>query len=345
MTALIPLPHPPSQRNAQAAARQLLNAAGNEDPTEAARAFVQQFEGRHGTRHPHFQECGLREAMARAQREARFLLVYLQGPDPGAPEEDRYCRDTLCDASLVEHVNANFLVWAGQARGSSDAAQLARTLGPERKFPFTALFWPAPEPAPEGLTLLFALMGAVEAGQLVAELEQAAEDHAHLLEGARAQRRQLEESRRLREAQDQAYHASLAADRERLAEAEAVEKRAREAAEAAARAEAEQRALEEASRRRAQEEQEALEKRRASKAAGLGPEPAADHPGGTCGIRVRLPDGSTHARRFLRGDPVARVYDYVDSLPALALKSYHLVSSFPRKVFTDGESGDRSSLD
>ena len=67
-------------RGLQGAAQQMYMVAGTEDPAQSARRFVRDFENKYGQRHPHFQECSLREAMARSLREARFLLVYLQAP-------------------------------------------------------------------------------------------------------------------------------------------------------------------------------------------------------------------------------------------------------------------------
>lgn len=53
-------------------------------------------------------------------------------------------------------------------------------------------------------------------------------------------------------------------------------------------------------------------------------------------VRVRLPDGSTQTRRFLRHDSLQRVKDWVASLdegmPLLDPASWSLVLSYPRAV-------------
>lgn len=64
---------------------------------------------------------------------------------------------------------------------------------------------------------------------------------------------------------------------------------------------------------RAGAEREALERRRRDKAEALGEEPPATS-AGCCTIRVRMPGGSNVARRFLESEPVAVLYDWVDSL-------------------------------
>ena len=50
-------------------------------------------------------------------------------------------------------------------------------------------------------------------------------------------------------------------------------------------------------------------------------------------MRVRLPDGSNHSRRFDAGAPVSAVFDWVASLEACAFHRFSLVCSFPRRVY------------
>jgi FAS-associated factor 2 len=59
---------------------------------------------------------------------------------------------------------------------------------------------------------------------------------------------------------------------------------------------------------------------------------------GLCKVAVKLPDGSRCERRFLSGDTVGAVFDFVDTLEGAAGAAYSLVSNFPRRVFTrDGD--------
>jgi FAS-associated factor 2 len=179
-----------------------------------------------------------------------------------------------------------------------------------------------------------------------------------------------EHSRRLLEEQNREYEEALAADREKAkqrqaekerTEAEAREREAREATERCAgrgcgrtatcwlwivlppclcpppthlippfprhRPRAEQ----EAAERRRAEAAAALERRRAAAAASLPPEPA---PGAAAAVvRVRLPDGSNHQRRFDAAGPVAGVYGWVNSLEGVTFWKYSLVCNFPRRVY------------
>ena len=107
-------------------------------------------------------------------------------------------------------------------------------------------------------------------------------------------------NRQIREDQDAEFQRALEADRER-------DRRNREAAAARAaaeqearRKEEEQRQAEEAEKRRKEEQAEAIVRRRVEKRSMLGPETTqTEH---TVQIRIRLPDGSFHTRKFLETD-------------------------------------------
>jgi FAS-associated factor 2 len=50
---------------------------------------------------------------------------------------------------------------------------------------------------------------------------------------------------------------------------------------------------------------------------------------------VKFPDGQRVERRFLTGDTVRDVFDFVDSTDASAVGvAYSLVSNFPKRVFS-----------
>lgn len=87
-----------------------------------------------------------------------------------------------------------------------------------------------------------------------------------------------------------------------------------------------------AAQRAKEERAEAIKRRRADKAAALPEEPEAA-PCMTL-IRVRLPNGAVSQRRFhAEEDSLARVYDFVDSLPDMMVWDYLLCSTYPRREF------------
>jgi len=51
--------------------------AVNEDPAVAAATFAREFEEAYGAQHPRFLQCSYLDALQRAQRESKFLLLYL----------------------------------------------------------------------------------------------------------------------------------------------------------------------------------------------------------------------------------------------------------------------------
>jgi FAS-associated factor 2 len=89
--------------------------------------------------------------------------------------------------------------------------------------------------------------------------------------------------------------------------------------------------LEAAERRRA-DAAAALDRRRAAAAASLPAEPASGMPAAV--VRVRLPDGSNHSRRFDAEGQVAAVYGWVNSLEGCTYAKYSLVCNFPRRVYS-----------
>lgn len=67
-------------------------------------------------------------------------------------------------------------------------------------------------------------------------------------------------------------------------------------------------------------------------------EPSEDE-GSAVSIRARLPDGSSHVRRFGAASPVADVHQWVrglEGMPPWDPSSWRLVSSFPRAVLDPG---------
>ncbi|XP_010433950.1 PREDICTED: plant UBX domain-containing protein 13-like isoform X2 [Camelina sativa] len=139
----------------------------------------------------------------------------------------------------------------------------------------------------------------------------------------------LTAQRLIREQQDDAYLASLEADR--------VKAEARRLAEEAARVEA----LEEAKRkeeeacRKVEEEQE-LERQLVTKEASLPQEPPAGEENAIT-LQVRLPDGTRHGRRFLKSDKLQSLFDFMDICRVVKPNTYRLVRPFPRHAFGDGE--------
>lgn len=81
------------------------------------------------------------------------------------------------------------------------------------------------------------------------------------------------------------------------------------------------------------ERRAAIDRRREAASAALPPEAQRDSEAPTALLRVRLPVGTAAERRFDAGDSIARVYEWVDSLPGLAALDYVVTSTFPRREY------------
>jgi len=65
--------------------------------------------------------------------------------------------------------------------------------------------------------------------------------------------------------------------------------------------------------------------------------PPLDQREGVCSIGIRLPNGDRLERRFYFSTKLQRVVDFVEESSSLEAGRFQLVSSFPRRVFVDGE--------
>lgn len=276
-------------------------ARRSQTPRDTAARFIRLFEEEYGadTGLPFF-EGGYAQALELAKKELRFLLVVLQSDEHD--DTTSFNRDTLTNPEVVRFINDHrIILWAGSVQ-DSEAYQVSTALACT-KFPFAALIamTPASGSNSQGMSVVTRCAGPTLPAALITKMTTAINTHAESLDRLRAQRAVHEADRAIREQQNSAYEASLAADRERA--------RARkEAAEAAAR-EAE-------AARKAAEEAEALERNREAwrkwRASLLPEEPEAGPE--TARVSIRMGDGERLVRRFGAGADVEEVYAFVDCL-------------------------------
>jgi len=130
----------------------------------------------------------------------------------------------------------------------------------------------------------------------------------------------------LRAEQDLAYQEALEQDRQKELERRVEENRARQEEEDQQRLAV---AREEAQKREAEELEQVLKRKRDE----LPPEPEPDNADITV-CMVRMPDGQRISRRFLKTDPLEKLFDLIDVECSMKPNSYKLVTSFPRRTFT-----------
>jgi FAS-associated factor 2 len=276
---------------------------------------------------PAFLETGHREALRLAQTQLKFLFVYLHSRDSGA-SADVFCRDVLAHPDFSDYVNAKFVCWAGDV-ARRDARALAAAVR-ANSFPYVALLQSVDGRA----SLVMAREGQTTAEDLMHMLDAAAEAHAAPLTNARRARVDVVHARSLRDEQDAAFAESLEADARREAAAAAQADKERETRELGARVLAEEAEALAFAARREKEKERVVELRRLEKARSMKPEPVVGTEC-TCKVAVKFPDGQRVERRFLTGDTVRDVFDFVDSTDASAVGvAYSLVSNFPKRVFS-----------
>jgi hypothetical protein len=158
-----------------------LSAGAPGDPAEAAREFVQAFSAAYGRRSPAFLPCSYREALALANRESKFLLIYLHS---GSHEDTRrFCERTLCDEVVLDFLAANLLVWGGDVRSAE--AHLVSSMLQSATFPHLALVHSSQ--GSRGPVLVASSSGACSAEELLLLLTQSLEDHGAALVASRAE--------------------------------------------------------------------------------------------------------------------------------------------------------------
>jgi hypothetical protein len=115
-------------------ARAIDVAPGN-TPARRFRAF---FEAHHGTQHPAFFDGSYLGALAAAQAQLKFLLVYLHSEEHGLTRE--FCTRVLAHPDVVRAANDGFVVWAGSVtqRDGAAAQYALRVSG----FPFIGVVTP-----------------------------------------------------------------------------------------------------------------------------------------------------------------------------------------------------------
>ncbi len=285
--------------------------------------FKTMYEARHGATHPRFFEGSLLSAVANAQSEAAFVLVYLHSESHSSTRS--FCARILAHPSFIAATDSiDIVFWAGDvAQRDGAAAQTAlRAAG----FPYLALVNPPSQsilPSSSNnslpplssqyfgrvLTSLTApYTSSVSVEDTTAWLQTSITTHRALLDRVREARASRARDRRIIAEQDLEYQESLRADRER---------------ERLAREEQERTELEE---KRLQERE--IRRRRKKETFGNEPEKGI----GICSIMLRLPNGTRVQRRFGKDEFLERVFDWAE-VNCVDIEVACLVSQYPRKRF------------
>lgn len=260
------------------------------DPAQVARYFISDMNTYYGNADRiEFFEGGYTSALFIANRNARFIMVYLHSDEHDDTPE--FIQNTLLSPLVLDFIKEhNILVWGGNV-SNSEAYQVANAAG-ATKFPFVGLvaLQSKTRETPEGttasspkLSVVAKSQGLVSPEKLVSKFAEQVDKLEPTLISIRAERQQQELSRVIREQQDSAYQASL--QRDRLI--------------------AEQRKLEAiAKKKRLQWLQ--------WRASNLLPEVEATAKGQFARVAIRTTTGERISRRFPKDAPLEEIYAFVE---------------------------------
>jgi FAS-associated factor 2 len=268
-------------------------------PADNARRFIRELSEEYGGNDLPFAENGFNLSLDTAKQDLKFLLVVLLSPNHD--DTSSWVRDTLLSNQFSQFLTSHedeVHLWGGNVQ-DAEAYQVSDALGCT-KFPFAALLCHTAETGSAGMSVVMRCVGPTTASELVAKLGTAMTAHESQLAATRAQRREQQASRNLRQEQDSAYERSLAQDRERA-------RRKREEAEAQARAEKEALSRAESEEKRRNN----LQQWRQWRAQSLPSEP---EPKSKDVVRtsIRLPGGERLIRKFQADADLEELYAFVE---------------------------------
>ncbi|KAK9238795.1 hypothetical protein V1525DRAFT_400063 [Lipomyces kononenkoae] len=302
------------------------------NPRDTAARFIRDFEEEVGQSDvlPFF-EGGYTQALDKAKRELRFLIVLLQSDEHD--DTTKFNKEVLASPDVVKFIREHdIILWGGNVR-ESEAYQVANALSCTR-YPFLGVIahTPASTSHPSAMSIHARLQGYLPPESLLANLNTAISRHEPTLARIRAERSEQEAARAIRAAQDSAYEASLAADRERERLREEQEKIERERAEEKERIELEKKDFE--ARKVAYKKWRAAQlKSQMVDFVGAAP------PGAKIArISIRLTSGDRIVTRFLADiQTVEDVYGFVECYELLHPPAESLTAQLPVGSTTEAE--------
>jgi len=266
------------------------------NPEQDTIKFIDEYNLSISANHPTFHRGSYQSAVATAFQRSKFLVLYLHSPlheDSG-----RFCIEVLGNASVINYLNQNALVWAGrvwdpEAYGLS--TQLRATC-----FPFIGLLI-----CQSNRTVQIAdrIQGHVDATVFMERLQNSMGAFNAVLTRNQQENNRREEATRLRAQQDEEYRAAMRADEDARVRARAEEAK-RESEEEERRQQEELAEAVELSKKLTQ--QDTIRKLRES----LPTEPdtgAVD----VSTIRFQLPTGKKLSRRFAKTDTIQIVFNFL----------------------------------
>eukprot|EP01112_Ceratiomyxa_fruticulosa_P011342 TRINITY_DN3069_c0_g5_i4.p1 TRINITY_DN3069_c0_g5~~TRINITY_DN3069_c0_g5_i4.p1 ORF type:complete len:296 (-),score=44.53 TRINITY_DN3069_c0_g5_i4:64-951(-) len=177
------------------------NATQSNPDLQANARFLLHFEGQYGNTHPRFIDLSYANAVDRAKKEFKFLIVYLHSDLHYNTHP--FCVNTLCSTTVTDFINDNFFFWAASIQ-MSQGFQVNNILG-GTTYPFLAVLLCGTTPGiPSNgpVTILEKIEGGnINEEELIQRLSTVLETWGQALINARLDKEEREVARRLREEQ------------------------------------------------------------------------------------------------------------------------------------------------
>ena len=262
------------------------------NPDQETRLFLSGFDRKYSEQHPSFHGRSYIDAVRKAHRESKFLIVYLHAPLH--EDTDKFCQQVLCRREVSDYCDRSAVTWAGQI-WDTEAYALSQQLRVST-YPFVAVLMCRSEVEVE---IVDRVQGKIEAGSLLNRFRNVmASFETHINTVRQTQQRQRADSL-LREEQDREFREAEAQDRRNR------ERREQEMAEARVK-EQEARLVEEREKAAEADRIANMERRKAE----LSEEPSAGTDIAT--VRFLLPNGSKVTRRFTKDTCIKTVHEWME---------------------------------
>lgn len=297
------------------------------DETAGTTEFSDNFAIRYGACHPMFfhgtLEDAVREACHRPAKTRKLLAIYLH--HDGSVISNVFCQHILCNESVVSYMTNNFVIWGWDVTNESNRQLLLsgvnRNFGPpgvgtirsldRERYPVIIIVSRV-----RSATEICSVIGGIgTVDELMGNLMHSIELFQTQQKSDVREEEEREARERVKREQDEAYEASLNADR---------------AKDEAKRALEQQKINDEQDRinelRRAEEQ-------RAEAARALPPEPGSDCMEPICSLKCRLPGGKTLSRKFINTCPIQILFIYLFT-EGYSKNLYKFLTTYPKRDLT-----------
>jgi len=267
-------------------------------------------------------EDAVKEACLQPAKNRKLLAIYLH--HDASVVSNVFCQHVLCNESIVSYLSSNYVVWGWDVTNESNRQLLLNaanrnfgttvvgTIRSIEKDKYPVIIVVSRIRAATEINSVIYGPNAATVDDLLLSLMNTQEVYQSQRQGDIREEDEREARERVKREQDEAYEASLTADR---------------AKDEAKRAMEQQKMNEEMKLQQAAEEAKML---RSHIATTLPPEPDAACPEPMCSLKCRLPEGKLISRRFLQSTTLGVLFNYLFS-QGFSRDEYRFLTTYPKR--------------